>query len=79
ASLLLTGLVVEAVLAPISVYHFHRAGLYGSVANIVAIPLTTFVIMPAEALALLADAVGLGAPFWLATGKAIDLLLWIAH
>ncbi|MGJ3648820.1 ComEC/Rec2 family competence protein [Sphingomonas sp. GlSt437] len=79
ASLLLTGLVVEAVLAPISVYHFHRAGLYGSVANIVAIPLTTFVIMPAEALALLADAVGLGAPFWWATGKAIDLLLWIAH
>lgn len=79
ASLLLTGLVVEAVLAPISIYHFHRAGLYGSVANIVAIPLTTFVIMPAEALALLADTVGVGAPFWWVTGRAIDLLLWIAH
>lgn len=79
AALLLTGLVVEAALAPIAIFHFHRAGLYGAAANIVAIPLTTFVIMPAEALALLADIVGLGAPFWWVTGKALALLLWIAH
>ncbi|MBN8807219.1 MAG: ComEC/Rec2 family competence protein [Sphingomonas sp.] len=79
ASLLLTGLVVEVALAPIALYHFHKDGLYGAVANIVAIPLTTFVIMPAEALALVFDAVGLGAPFWWVTGKALALLLWIAH
>ncbi|WP_454882691.1 ComEC/Rec2 family competence protein [Sphingomonas oryzagri] len=78
-ALLLTGLVVEAALAPIAIFHFHRAGLYGAAANIVAIPLTTFVIMPAEALALLADIVGLGAPFWWVAGKALALLLWIAH
>ncbi|WP_019833703.1 ComEC/Rec2 family competence protein [Sphingomonas sp. PR090111-T3T-6A] len=78
-ALLLTGLVVEAGLAPIAIFHFHRAGLYGAVANIVAIPLTTFVIMPAEALALLFDLVGLGAPFWWITGKALGLLLGIAH
>ncbi|WP_246332105.1 ComEC/Rec2 family competence protein [Sphingomonas chungangi] len=79
AALLLTGLVVEAALAPIAIFHFHRAGLYGAAANIVAIPLTTFVIMPAEALALIADCVGLGAPFWWVTGRALALLLWIAH
>jgi competence protein ComEC len=78
-SLLLTGLVVEAALAPIALYHFHKSGLYGAFANIVAIPLTTFVIMPAEALALAFDAIGLGAPFWWLTGKALALLLWIAH
>jgi competence protein ComEC len=78
-ALLLTGLVVEAALAPIAIFHFHRAGLYGAAANIVAIPLTTFVIMPAEALALVADCIGLGAPFWWVTGKALGLLLWIAH
>ncbi|MDB5677565.1 ComEC/Rec2 family competence protein [Sphingomonas bacterium] len=78
-SLLLTGLVVEAALAPIALYHFHKSGLYGAFANIVAIPLTTFVIMPAEALALAFDAIGLGAPFWWMTGKALALLLWIAH
>ena len=78
-ALLLTGLVVEAALAPIAIFHFHRAGLYGAGANIVAIPLTTFVIMPAEALALLFDCVGLGAPFWWLAGHALGLLLWIAH
>jgi competence protein ComEC len=78
-ALLLTGLVVEAALAPIAIFHFHRAGLYGAGANIVAIPLTTFVIMPAEALTLLFDCIGLGAPFWWLTGHALGLLLWIAH
>jgi competence protein ComEC len=58
---------------------FHRAGLYGAAANVVAIPLTTFVIMPLEALALLFDLVGLGAPFWWLTGKALSFLLWLAH
>jgi competence protein ComEC len=78
-ALLLTGLAVEAALIPLALYHFHRAGLYGVAANIVAIPLTTFVIMPLEAGALLLDTVGLGAPLWAATGIAIDLLLGMAH
>ncbi|GAA0336144.1 ComEC/Rec2 family competence protein [Sphingomonas oligophenolica] len=78
-SLLLTGIVVELALLPISLFHFHKAGIYGSVANIVAIPLTTFVTMPFEALALLFDSVGLGTPFWWLTGRSLDLLLWIAH
>lgn len=79
ASLLLTGIVVEAVLAPIGLYHFHKSGLYGAFANIIAIPLTTFVVMPAEALALLADLAGLGAPFWWAAGQGLALLLWLAR
>jgi competence protein ComEC len=77
--LLATGFAVELALAPIALFHFHRSGLYGAVANIVAIPLTTFVIMPLEALALLFDTVGLGAPFWWLAGHALALLLWIAH
>ena len=67
-SLLLTGLAVEVALTPIALFHFHQAGLYGALANIVAIPLTTFVIMPLEALALLFDMAGLGAPFWWLAG-----------
>jgi competence protein ComEC len=78
-SLLLTGLVVEAALMPVVLFHFHKAGLYGAAANIVAIPLTTFVIMPLEALALLFDVVGLGAPFWWLAGLALQVLLGIAH
>ncbi len=78
-ALVLTGLAVEAALAPIALFHFHRTGLYGAFANILAIPLTTFVIMPLEALALLLDLAGLGAPVWWLTGQALGLLLGLAH
>ena len=78
-AMLATGLAVEVALIPLALYHFHRSGLYGIGANLIAIPLTTFVIMPLEALALLLDMAGLGAPAWYLTGKSIDLLLWIAH
>ena len=74
-----TGLVVETALAPMALYHFHRAGLYGTFANIVAIPLTTFVIMPAEAAALVLDPIGFGFPFWWACGASIAGLLRLAH
>ncbi|MFZ3483773.1 ComEC/Rec2 family competence protein, partial [Sphingomonas sp. 3-13AW] len=77
-SLLLTGIAVEAVLMPIGLFHFHKAGLYGALANIVAIPLTTFIVMPAEAIALLLDAIGLGGPAWWVVEQALGLLLWIA-
>lgn len=77
--LLLTGLMVEAALIPFALYHFHRAGLYGVGANLIAIPLTTFVVMPLEALALALDSVGLGAPLWSATGWSIDLILALAR
>lgn len=77
--LVLTGLAVELALAPIGLYHFHKSGLYGAVANIVAIPLTTFVIMPAEALALLLDLIGLGAPAWWVAGQGLHLLLVLAR
>jgi len=76
--LLLTGLAVELALMPIALYHFHKAGLYSVAANMIAIPLTTFVIMPLEAGALLLDSIGAGAPLWAATGWTIDLMLGLA-
>lgn len=78
-ALLLTGIAVELALMPIGLYHFHKAGVYGALANIVAIPLTTFAIMPLEALALALDVAGLGAPAWWLTARSLDLLLWLAH
>lgn len=77
--LLATGIVVELALAPIALYHFHKSGLYGALANIVAIPLTTFIIMPLEALALILDLAGLGAPVWWLTGVGLEALLWLAR
>ncbi|MES2338663.1 MAG: ComEC/Rec2 family competence protein [Pseudomonadota bacterium] len=79
AVLLVTGIAVEFALMPIGLFHFHKAGMYGALANIVAIPLTTFVIMPLEALALLLDPLGAAAPVWWLCGLGLDLVLWIAH
>ncbi|HEX8300200.1 ComEC/Rec2 family competence protein [Sphingomonas sp.] len=78
-SLLVTGIAVELALMPIGMYHFHKQGVYGALANIIAIPLTTFVTMPLEALALALDVAGLGAPAWWLTAKSLEFLLWLAH
>jgi competence protein ComEC len=79
AMLLLTGVVIELALMPASLFHFHRAGLYGALANLVAIPLTTVVTMPLIALALLLDAFGWGAPAWWLCGQSLDALLALAR
>lgn len=77
--LLGTGVVIELALMPIGLFHFHRAGVYGALANVIAIPLTTFISMPAIAVALLLDSIGIGAPAWWVAGKSLDGLLALAH
>jgi len=77
--LFLTRLAIEIALAPIALFNFHQAGMLGAVANLVAIPLTTFVVMPFEALALLLDGIGMGFPAWWVVEQALALLLWVAH
>lgn len=77
--LFVTGVVIELALMPIVLHHFHRAGVYGAVANLVAIPLVTVIAMPAIALALLLDLFGLGEPAWWLAEKSLDALLAIAH
>lgn len=77
--LLVTGLVIEIALMPVVLFHFHRAGLYGAFANVIAIPLVTFLSMPLIAIALLLDVVGLGTPGWWLAGKSLEGLLGIAH
>ncbi len=77
--LFVTGMVIELALMPVVLFHFHRAGVYGAFANLLAIPLVTFVSMPLVALALMLDVVGAGAPVWWLAGKSIEGLLAIAH
>jgi len=78
-ALILTGIAIELVLTPIALFHFHKAGLYGALANVLAIPMTTFIIMPLEALALVFDVIGLGHPFWWMAGQGIAAILTLAH
>jgi competence protein ComEC len=74
-----TGLVIELALMPIVLFHFHRAGLYGAFANMIAIPLVTFVSMPLIAFALALDLVDLGGPVWWLVEASLNLLLGLAH
>ena len=77
--LLIGGLAIEFALLPVALFHFHRAGVYGALANLVAIPLVTLVTMPCLALALVLDQAGCGGPAWWAVGRSLDLVLWVAH
>ncbi len=77
--LFVTGVVIELALMPIVLFHFHRAGIYGAFANVVAIPLVTFISMPLIALGLVLDLAGLGAPAWWLVERSLALLLGIAH
>jgi len=79
AMLLIGGLAIEFALLPVALFHFHRAGLYGALANVIAVPLVTLVSMPSLALALALDPVGLSGPAWWVTGRSLDAVLWIAH
>jgi competence protein ComEC len=76
--LLMTGMVIELALMPVSFYHFHRAGIYGSLANLVAIPLTTFVTMP-DCRGFGFDMIGMGGPFWGLCGLSLDGLIGLAR
>ncbi|KAB7648779.1 DUF4131 domain-containing protein [Polymorphobacter fuscus] len=78
-AMLVTGLVAELALSSIGLFHFNRAGIYGVFANMVAIPWTSFVIMPLLMLALLADAVGIGGLVWPAVGWAMGWLVALAE
>ena len=78
-AMLLTGIVIEVALMLIGLFHFHRGGIYDALTNVVAIPLTTVVIMPAVLAGLMFDILGVGAPAWWIAGKAVSLLTAIAH
>jgi competence protein ComEC len=64
-------------LSGIGLYHFGRSGLYGIAANLIAIPYTSFVVMPALMLAMLAEVLGLGW-LWPLAGWAMQQLIALA-
>ncbi len=78
-ALIVTGLVAELVLSPIALAHFGRAGLYGVAANMLAIPLTSLVIMPLIGLFLLASPFGLAPLVAVPLGWALSLLAGIGE
>ena len=78
AGLLVTGVIAEALLSATALFHFNQTGAYGVFANLLAIPWTSFVVMPLLVVALLLDPLGIAAPAWWALGKSMDALIALA-
>lgn len=78
-TLMLTSLIASLMTAPYAAYHFDRLTLYGIAANMLAVPLTGFWVMPLAVLALIAMPFGLEHWPLQAMGWGCDLIIAIAH
>lgn len=74
----LTSLLAGVATAPLTLFQFQQANWYGIVANMLGIPLTSFVIMPAGFLAYFLMAFSLEAPALTLMGWGIDRLIDLA-
>jgi competence protein ComEC len=76
--ILLTTLIASVATTPFAAYHFQRIATYGALANLVAVPMTAFWIMPMGLLALFLMPLGLDAPVLVVMGLGIGVVLEIA-
>ncbi|MBS0271443.1 MAG: ComEC family competence protein [Proteobacteria bacterium] len=73
-----TSLLATLATLPFTIYLFHRFSVHAIEANLLAVPLTTCVIMPSALLTCLLTPLGLGeGPLWVFE-KSISLLIQIA-
>ena len=79
AGLVLTSLVAGTASLPFAAYHFGRATLYYVPANMLAVPLTAFWVLPCGVAALLLMPFGLERVALWPMGTGIEGLLRIAH
>ncbi len=71
--IILTSLVAGLATAPLIIFHFNQVNPYGFLGNLAAIPLSSFIVIPAAAAALLLMPLGLDAPFFWILEKSIDI------
>ena len=76
--MLLTSLLAGLATAPVTMFQFQQANWYGIIANMLGIPLTSFVIMPAGFIACLLMPFGAEAWALQAMGWGIDRLIGLA-
>ena len=81
-ALVLASLVAGFATTPYGAYHFHRLAPYGVLANLLAMPVVSAVVMPAGILGMLALPFGFDAPCWQVMKLGIDWMdavaLWVA-
>ncbi|MEZ2130660.1 ComEC/Rec2 family competence protein [Sinorhizobium sp. CB9] len=76
--ILLTSLIGGLSTAVFAIEHFHRLATYGLAANLAAMPVITFIVMPAGLFAMLLMPFGLDPTLWKVVGFGLDLVIAIA-
>ncbi|HET6223008.1 MAG TPA: ComEC/Rec2 family competence protein [Dongiaceae bacterium] len=77
--LAVTSLIATAATTPYAIYHFNRFAGYGVIANMIAVPLTGFWVMPWAVMALLLMPFGLERLALVPMGWGNDGIIAIAH
>lgn len=81
--LVLASLVAGLATTPYAAYHFHRLAPYGVLANLLAMPVVSALVMPAGILGVFTLPFGFDAIFWRLMGVGIDwmiaVVLWVAR
>ena len=78
-ALIVVSLAAGTATLPYVGYHFHRLGPYGVLANLLAMPVVSILVMPAGLLALLALPFGFDGPLWRLMGVGIEWMIWVAQ
>ena len=73
-----TSFIGGASTAIFSIEHFHRLATYGLAANLAAMPVVSFIVMPFGMMAMLLMPFGIDGPFWKVTGEGLELVIVIA-
>lgn len=76
--IVITTLVAEAATLPLILSQFNTLPVYGLVANLVVIPVVSFVVMPALILASLLLPFGVDGPFFTLAGYGLHFMIWAA-
>jgi len=79
AGIILTTLIASVATAPYTIFTFNRFAVHAIEANLIAIPLTSFWIMPAALVSVLALPFGLAEYPLMVFGWGIDILIQIAE
>lgn len=79
AGVCVTTVIASIATAPFSIYHFQQFANYGLLANLLAVPLTSFVVMPGILLAYVLMPFGLEGPALWLVGQGLSGMLWVSH
>ena len=78
-SIIRTSLIATAATTPFTLHHFETFSFYGFAANAMAIPLTSFWVMPCILLAYLTAPFNMDGWFLTGAGWGISVTIWVAQ